>query len=229
MIIFSWLFCFKSKMIDVWHGNTLKCHLQRWASNRKVGSRSFRDAQFHPSQSLTFSSLLWAQHGSILTGMPLQQQFPLLSLWIKQDPSKLSNLMVLDNNIITTYSGRKGLLYLQRGGNLKRLCVHLDSSDSTKWNCLASLWNPCILNVHKIINLDTNVSYTYKLRFNLLLNSLALKKIRAAKIRPTKFRRWEELGFKYFLLILYFHLYAELPLIWKVVLCVHQKGTFLPS
>lgn len=30
--------------------------------------------------------------------------------------------MVLDNNIITTYSGRKGLLYLQRGGNLKRLC-----------------------------------------------------------------------------------------------------------
>lgn len=89
--------------------------------------------------------------------------------------------MMLDNNIITTYSGRKALLYLQRGGNLKRLCVHLDSSESMKWNCLASLWNPCILNVHKIINLDTNVSHTYKLRFNLLLKSLALKKLRAAK------------------------------------------------
>lgn len=132
---------------------------------------------------------------------------------------------MLDNNIITTYSGRKALLYLQRGGDLKRLCVHLDSSESMKWNCLASLWNPCILNVHKIINLDTNVSHTYKLRFNLLLKSLALKKLRAAK-RPTKFRRWEELGFKYFLLILYFHLYAELPLTRKVVLCVDQKGKF---
>lgn len=32
-----------------------------------------------------------------------------------------------------------------------------------------------------------------------------------------------------FLLILYFHLYAELPLTWKVVLCVDQKGKLLPS
>lgn len=107
--------------------------------------------------------------------------------------------MVLDNNIITTYSGRKALLYLQRGDYLKRhwfTWIHLDSSESTKWNCLASLWNPCILNVHKIINLYTKLSYIYKPRFNLLLMSLALKKLRAARTWPTKFRRWEELGFK---------------------------------
>lgn len=56
-----------------------------------------------------------------------------------------------------------------------------------------------------------------------------LKKLRATRIRPAKFRRWEELGFRDFLLILYFGLYAELPLTSKVVLCVDQKGKFLPS
>lgn len=134
--------------------------------------------------------------------------------------------MVLGNNIITTYSGRKALLYLQRGGHLKRhwfTQIHLDSSESTKWNCSASLWNPCILNVHKIINLYTKLSYIYKPTFNLLLMSLALKKLRAARTWPTKFRRWEELGFSVL------SSYAELPLTWKVVLCVDQKRKILPS
>lgn len=109
--------------------------------------------------------------------------------------------MVLDNNIITTYSSRKALCIYREEATWKD-SVFIWTAQSP-WS-LASLWNPWILNVHKIINLDTNVSYTYKLRFNLLLKSLALKKTRAAKIWPTKFRRWEELGFKYFLLILYF-------------------------
>lgn len=135
--------------------------------------------------------------------------------------------MVLDNNIITAYSGRKALLYLQRGGNLKRLCINQDSSESTKWNCSASLWNPCILNVHKIINLYTKISYTYKPRFNQLLMSLALKKLRAARW-ATKFvaTRWEELCFKYFCLFCNFILRRTSTDMKGSSLCGSERKTF---
>lgn len=44
-----------------------------------------------------------------------------------------------------------------------------------------------------------------------------------------KVQKMGELGFKYFLFILYFDLYAELPLTSKVVLYVDLKGKFLPN
>lgn len=87
-----------------------------------------------------------------------------LALFIKQNPSKLSNLMVLDKNIITTNRGRKAFSYLQKNEAIWRLFIHPDTSKSAKLNFFTSRWNPCTPNVHRITKPDTMLSYTLKRR-----------------------------------------------------------------
>lgn len=151
-----------------------------------------------------------------------------LSLWIKQNPSKLSNLMVLDNNIITTYSGRKALLFLQRGGHLKKPCIHLDSSESTKWNCSASLWNPCILNVHKVIIFTLSYHTSASPGFTCFWHQ-GIEEAKGSKNMTYKVQKMGRTWLQIFLVYSILWSYAELPLTWKVVLCVAQKGKLLPN
>lgn len=151
-----------------------------------------------------------------------------LSLWIKQNPSKLSNLMVLDNNIITTYSGRKALLFLQRGGHLKKPCIHLDSSESTKWNCSASLWNPCILNVHKVIIFTLSYHTSASPGFTCFWHQ-GIEEAKGSKNMTYKVQKMGRTWLQIFLVYSVLWSYAELPLTWKVVLCVAQKGKLSPN
>lgn len=68
-----------------------------------------------------------------------------LALFIKQNLSKLSNLMVLDKNNVTTNRGRKAFSYLQKDEAIWRLFIHPDITKSTQLNFFASWWNPCTL------------------------------------------------------------------------------------
>lgn len=105
--------------------NTIYRHAKHVSSNRKVGSRSFRYVLFPQSQIsdlfIFALSTVWQYSDRNATAIAVPRY---LALWIKQNPSKLSNLMVLDDKIITTYRDRKAVSYLQRDeAILKRLFI----------------------------------------------------------------------------------------------------------
>lgn len=131
---------------------------------------------------------------------------------------------MLDNNI-RTYRGRKAVSYLQRD---EAVWKDYSSSESTEQNCLASWWNHCTLNVHRIIKPDTKLSYTSKLRFAPASEVICIEEAKGNKNTVCSLedgKTWLQM----FFLILYFDLCAELPLASKVVLYVDQKGRFWPS
>lgn len=85
------------------------------------------------------------------------------------------------------------------------------------------------MNVHKIIKPDTKVSYTSKLRVTPASEATCFEEAKGNKNTTCKVQKTARTWLQIYFLILYFDLYAELPLTSKVVPCVDEKGKFLPS
>lgn len=133
----------------------------------------------------------------------------------------------MDNKIIATYRGRKAFL-IYRGMRQFEKIIY-SSSKSTKCYCFASWWNHCTLNVHRIIKPDTKLLYTSKLRFMPASEVICVEEAKGNKNMICKIQKMVRTWLQIFFLILYFDLYAELPLTSKIVLYMDQKGKFLHS
>ena len=135
-------------------------------------SRSFRHVLFPQSQIsdlfIFALTIVWQCPGRNVTAIVVPHY---LALWIKQNPSKLSNLMVLDNNIVTScWKTSQQPTEVERPFLVYRRMRQFEtpiysSSKSTKQNRLASWWNHCTSNVCRIIKRDAKLSHISTLRF----------------------------------------------------------------